>query len=85
LFSGNPSNEFGKCLAALTAQMGSSFLAHGKYLLSIKESTHRQGQSRKRKSASLVANNKTRPRHAVGLRYFISQIGGSGIGHLQIP
>jgi hypothetical protein len=30
-------------------------------------------------------NNETRPRHWVGQWYFISYIGGSGIGHLQIP
>jgi hypothetical protein len=35
--------------------------------------------------ASPVVYNETRPRHVVGLRYFISYIGGNGIGHLQIP
>jgi hypothetical protein len=30
-----------------------------------------------------VVNNETRPRHSVGQKYFISYIGGSGIGHLQ--
>jgi len=84
-FGGNPSNELGKCLSALTAQMGNSFLTHGKYLLSVIDGAHRRDQSRICMGASPVIHNETRPRHVVGLRYFISYIGGFGIGHLQIP
>jgi hypothetical protein len=84
-FGGNPSNEFGKCLSALTAQMVNSFLTHGMYLLSVKDGIHLRGQSRMSMGASPVIHNETRPRLVVGLRYFISYIGGFGIGHLQIP
>jgi len=58
-------------LAAFTTQMGRMILAHEKYLLSVRISTG-EARAGKETGASLIVDNETQPRHAVGQTYFIS-------------
>src|SRR3990172_9108747 len=84
MFRRNTPSEIGESLTACPSQMGRTFLAHGKYLLCTKVPTD-EARAGNWSCASPMVGNEIRPRRLVGRRYFISHIGGFGIGHLQIP